>query len=43
LKGMVRQGILHEYPMLIEKSKTPVSQAENTFVVRDGEVVCTTG
>jgi len=43
LKGMVKQGILHEYPMLIEKSRKPVSQAENTFVVRDDVVVCTTG
>jgi methionyl aminopeptidase len=42
LGGMVKQGILHEYPMLIEKSKAPVSQAENTFVIRDGVVVCTT-
>ncbi|MFH0711659.1 MAG: type II methionyl aminopeptidase [archaeon] len=40
---MVRQGILHEYPMLIEKSRAPVSQFENTFVVSDGKVVCTTG
>ena len=43
LGGMVKQGILHEYPMLIEKSKAPVSQAENTFVVYEGEVVCSTG
>ncbi|MBT7102572.1 type II methionyl aminopeptidase [archaeon] len=43
LKGMVKRGILHEYPMLIEKSKGPVSQAENTFVIRDDSVVCTTG
>ncbi|MCK4650307.1 type II methionyl aminopeptidase [Candidatus Pacearchaeota archaeon] len=40
---MVRQGILYEYPMLIEKSKAPVSQVENTFVVTNGEVRCTTG
>ena len=42
LRGMVKRGILHEYPMLIEKSKGPVSQAENTFVIRDDSVVCTT-
>ena len=40
---MVKQGILHEYPMLIEKSRKSVSQAENTFVVRGGGVVCLTG
>jgi len=40
---MVKRGILHEYPMLIEKSRAPVSQFENTFVVADGKVVCTTG
>jgi len=43
LRGMVKQGILYEYPMLIEKSKGPVSQAENTFIIADGEVRCTTG
>ena len=39
LKGVVKQGILYEYLMLIEKSGSPVSQAENTFIVRDGGVV----
>ena len=43
LAMLVRQGILHEYPMLIEKSKSPVSQFENTFVIADGKVRCTTG
>ena len=40
---LVKQGVLHEYPLLIEKSKAPVSQEENTFVVSGGEVVNTTG
>ncbi|NPE26897.1 type II methionyl aminopeptidase [Methanococcoides sp. SA1] len=40
---LVRQGVLYEYPMLIEKSRAPVSQAENTFVIFGDEVVCTTG
>jgi len=43
LKILVKQGILYEYPMLIEKSRKPVSQFENTFVLADGEVICTTG
>jgi methionyl aminopeptidase len=43
LGGMVKQGILHEYPMLIEKSRAPVSQFENTFVISGDEVFCTTG
>jgi len=43
LRGMVKTGILHEYPMLIEKSRKPVSQFENTFVVADEKVVCTSG
>jgi len=42
LSMLVKQGILHEYPMLIEKSKAPVSQVENTFVVRGDEVVVST-
>ncbi|MFH1521719.1 MAG: type II methionyl aminopeptidase, partial [archaeon] len=43
LAMLVKQGILYEYPMLIEKSKAPVSQFENTFVIADGKVLCTTG
>jgi len=42
LSILIKQGILYEYPMLIEKSKKPVSQFENTFVIADGEVRCTT-
>jgi len=29
--------------MLVEKSRAPVSQFENTFLISDGKVVCTTG
>ncbi|MCK5321247.1 type II methionyl aminopeptidase [Candidatus Pacearchaeota archaeon] len=43
ISSLVRQGILHEYPLLIEKSKAPVSQIENTFIIADEEVWCTTG
>ena len=39
---LVSQGILHEYPILIEKSRAPVSQAENTFLIADGKVTQTT-
>ena len=39
---LVKQGILHEYPVLIEKSRAPVSQAENTFLIADGKVTQTT-
>jgi len=39
---LVKQGILHEHPILIEKARAPVSQVENTFVISDGEVICTT-
>jgi len=42
LSILIKQGVLYEYPMLIEKSKKPVSQFENTFVIADGEVRCTT-
>ena len=42
LSTLVKQGILHHYPMLIEKSKAPVSQFENTFLIANGKVVCTT-
>jgi len=39
---LTKQGILYEYPMLIEKSKKPVSQFEDTFVITNGKVICTT-
>lgn len=40
---LVRQGVLYEHPVLVEKSRKPVSQVENTFVISNGEVFCTTG
>lgn len=43
LLGMlVRSGVVYEYPILLEGSRKEVSQAENTFVVANGRVVCTT-
>jgi len=42
LSMLVKQGILHEYPLLIEKSKAPVSQFENTFVISEDKVQITT-
>ena len=42
LNILVKQGILYEYPILVEKSKAPVSQFENTFVVANDEVKVTT-
>ena len=42
LSIMEKQGILHHYPLLIEKSKGPVSQFENTFLVLDDKVIATT-
>jgi methionyl aminopeptidase len=43
LGTLVKQDVLYEYPMLIEKSRKPVSQVENTFVIAGGKVICTTG
>lgn len=42
MKNLVEQGIVHHYPLLIEKTKEPVSQFENTFLIMDDEVVVTT-
>lgn len=33
LKLMTQAGILHNYPVLIEKTHAPVSQCENTFLI----------
>lgn len=40
---LVKQGVLYEYPVLVEKSRKPVSQVENTFLISDNKVYCTTG
>ncbi len=37
-----RQGIFYEYPKLIERTKAPVAQCENLFVISDGKAYCTT-
>tara|TARA_Y100000310_G_scaffold137432_1_gene136290 strand:+ start:9130 stop:10008 length:879 start_codon:yes stop_codon:yes gene_type:complete len=40
LKNMVGQGILHNYPVLVEKGKKPVSQAEHTVLItKEVEVI----
>jgi methionyl aminopeptidase len=40
--SLERQGIIYQYPLLIEKSGKAVSQIENTFVAQGGEVFVTT-
>lgn len=35
-------GIIHHYPQLIEKSHAPVSQAEHTIIIYEGDVEVTT-
>ncbi|MFA4960454.1 MAG: type II methionyl aminopeptidase [Candidatus Pacearchaeota archaeon] len=42
ISNLVKQGILHQYPLLIEKTKSPVSQFEHTFVIHNGKAICTT-
>ena len=42
IKMLINEGIIHEYPLLIEKSKMPVSQFENTFLITDGRIIKTT-
>jgi methionyl aminopeptidase len=42
ISTLVKQGILHHYPLLIEKSRAPVSQFEHTFVIHNGEAICIT-
>lgn len=38
LRLMEQAGILHHYPQLIEKSKSPVSQAEHTLLITKDKV-----
>jgi len=42
LKNLVREGILYNFPVLIEKSKSPVSQFEETIIFHNGEKIIST-
>lgn len=42
LKNLVREGIIHNFPVLIEKTKKPVSQFEETVVFHNGKKIVTT-
>ena len=42
LNELTKLGIIHSYPLLIEKTKAPVSQMEHSFLISGEEVVCTT-
>jgi methionyl aminopeptidase len=42
LSMLCKAGIIYHYPMLIETSREPVSQFENTFVISEDKVVNTT-
>ena len=40
LSFLTKEGILHNYPLLIEKSKMPVSQFEDSFLVDEEKAIC---
>lgn len=42
LKYLVNQGIIYNFPVLMEKSKSPVSQFEETIIFTNGEKIVTT-
>lgn len=42
LMFLEKQGILHHYPQLVEKSHAPVAQAENTIIIQKGKIEVTT-
>lgn len=42
LKIMTQQEILHNFPVLIERSRKPVSQAEHTVLILKDKVIVTT-
>lgn len=42
LKLLEREGIIYNYPQLVEKSKSPVAQSENTLLItKDGTEILT--
>jgi methionyl aminopeptidase len=42
LSILTKQGIIHHYPQLIERTKSPVSQMEHSFLITDDEAICLT-
>jgi len=42
LKQLEQQGILHQYPQLVEVSHKPVSQTENTILIEKDKIIITT-
>ncbi|MDD5192649.1 MAG: type II methionyl aminopeptidase [Candidatus Nanoarchaeia archaeon] len=42
LRELEQQGIIKNYPQLIETSHKPVSQAEHTIIIEKGKVIVTT-
>jgi len=42
LSSMEKQGIIYHYPELIERTKKPVSQFENTFIITKERVIIST-
>jgi methionyl aminopeptidase len=42
LRQMEQEGIIHNFPQLIEKSHAPVSQAEHTIIINQNKVEVTT-
>ena len=42
LETMVKNGILHNFPVLVEKDRKPVSQAEHTVMIVNGMVEVST-
>lgn len=41
LSQMTKQGILHNFPVLVEKSKKPVSQFEHTVLISEKAIITT--
>jgi len=42
LRQLEQEGIVHNFPQLIEKSHKPVSQAEHTVIFKNNKVEVTT-
>ncbi len=42
LKILTKEKIIYNFPVLVEKSKKPVSQAEETIIFHDNKVIITT-
>ncbi len=42
LDQLVKKGVVHSYPVLVEASNAPVAQFEHTILIKEDRIIVTT-